>query len=134
MFAQWNIYALKDVLVGILDEAMEDGEEDKSTIRQILEIVEQEYMHDISLEQIADRVQLSPSYLSFYFKKETGRNFIKYLTVYRLEKAKELLRNTDIKVIAISEMVGYLNSSYFCLLFKNYTGMTPARYREEAAC
>ncbi len=129
-----NIYALKDVLVGILDEAMEDGEEDKSTIRQILEIVEQEYMHDISLEQIADRVQLSPSYLSFYFKKETGRNFIKYLTVYRLEKAKELLRNTDIKVIAISEMVGYLNSSYFCLLFKNYTGMTPARYREEAAC
>ena len=53
---------------------------------------------------------------------------------YDPEKAKELLRNTDIKVIAISEMVGYLNSSYFCLLFKNYTGMTPARYREEAAC
>ncbi len=129
-----NIYQLRDVLLDILGEAMPDEEGDRSTIEQILQIVEQEYMKDISLEQIADRVQLSPSYLSFYFKKETGRNFIKYLTVFRLEKAKELLRTTDIKVITISEMVGYLNSSYFCLLFKNYTGLTPARFREEASC
>lgn len=128
-----TIYALRDVMAEILDEVLPDTEEGPSTIRRVLEIVEQEYMKDISLEQIADRVQLSPSYLSFYFKKETGRNFIKYLTVYRLEKAKELLRTTDIKVITISEMVGYLNSSYFCLLFKNYTGQTPARFREEVS-
>ena len=127
-----NIYALRDVMMGILDEAMPDEEGEQSVIHRVLKIVEQEYMKDISLEQIADRVELSPSYLSFYFKKETGRNFIKYLTVFRLEKAKQLLRTTDIKVITISEMVGYLSSSYFCLLFKNYTGKTPARFREEA--
>lgn len=134
LFQCANIYALKDMMTAILDELLPDTEEGHSTIRRVLEIVEQEYMKDISLEQIADRVQLSPSYLSFYFKKETGRNFIKYLTVYRLEKAKELLRTTDIKVITISEMVGYLNSSYFCLLFKNYTGQTPARFREDVSC
>lgn len=130
-----DIYALKDALEEILDEALpaEDGESG-GAIRRVLAIIETEYMYDISLEQIADRVGLSPSYLSYYFKKETGRNFIKYLTVYRLEKAKELLRHTDTKVITVAEKVGYLNSSYFCLLFKNYTGMTPARYREESTC
>ena len=131
LFQCADIYALKDVMVGILEEAMPDTDNDRNIIRQVLKIVEDEYMKDISLEQIADRVQLSPSYLSYFFKKETGRNFIKYLTVFRLEKAKELLRNTDIKIITISEMVGYLNSSYFCLLFKNYTGQTPARFREQ---
>jgi two-component system response regulator YesN len=134
LFQCANIYILRDVMLGLMDEMLPDAEGGQSTIRRVLEIVEQEYMKDISLEQIADRVQLSPSYLSFYFKKETGRNFIKYLTMYRLEKAKELLRTTDIKVITISEMVGYLNSSYFCLLFKNYTGQTPARFREEGSC
>ena len=51
--------------------------------------------------------------------------------MFRLEKAKELLRTTDIKIVTVSEMVGYLNSSYFCLLFKNYTGKTPAKFRED---
>ena len=128
-----NIYELKTGLADILDEALEDMTDDNhSVIDQVIQIVEQEYKTDISLEQIADRVFLSPSYLSYYFKKETGKNFVKYLTVYRLEKAKELLRTTDIKVVTISEMVGYLNSSYFCLLFKNYTGTTPIKYREES--
>ncbi len=122
---------LREVMVDILDEAIADEDGGQSIIRRVLGFVEQEYMHDISLEQIADRVQLSPSYLSFYFKKETGRNFIKYLTMFRLEKAKELLRTTDIKIVTVSEMVGYLNSSYFCLLFKNHTGKTPAKFRED---
>ncbi len=129
-----TIYELRPKLLAIMDAEVLTREDDESSvIQQVLEMIEQEYRQDISLEQIADRVFLSPSYLSYYFKKETGKNFIKYLTVFRLEKAKELLTTTNIKVITISEMVGYLNSSYFCLLFKNYTGMTPVRYREEAA-
>ena len=126
-----DIHTLKDAVVEMLDEIMENENADQSITERVLAIIEQEYMHDISLEEVAERVGLSPSYLSFYFKKDTGKNFIKYLTVYRLEKAKEMLRTTDIKVVTISEMVGYLNSSYFCMLFKNYTGMTPTKYREK---
>jgi len=127
-----NIYELWDNMRRILSDTLEENTlDERNVIREVLEIVEKEFDKDISLEQIADRVFLTPSYLSYYFKKETGKNFIKYLTVFRLEKAKELLRTTDIKVTTISRMVGYMNPSYFCMLFKNYTGKTPISYREE---
>lgn len=131
LFSCNNIHTLQTEVVRMLDEVMKSDDLGLSITDQVLTIIEQEYMSDISLEEVAERVGLSPSYLSFYFKKDTGKNFIKYLTVYRLEKAKEMLRTTDIKVVTISEMVGYLNSSYFCMLFKNYTGITPTQYREK---
>ena len=66
---------------------------------------------------------------SYLFKKTTGMNFIKYLTSYRVDMAKSLLRTTKLKVGSICEMVGYSNVSYFCQIFKNHCGMTPAQFR-----
>jgi len=133
LFQCADVYALKDEFKSVLDEIMQDDKNSaEKAIDKVLEIIEGEYSKDISLEQIAERIFLSPSYLSYYFKKETGQNFIKYLTVFRLEKAKSLLRTTDLKIVAVSEQVGYMNSSYFCLMFKSYTGMTPTEYREES--
>ena len=126
-----DVDKLRQLILEMIDAVMIDGGSDNSVTNQVIDIVEKEYMYDIGLQQIADRVNRSPSYLSFYFKKNTGHNFVKYLTIFRLEKAKEMLKNTDIKIVTISEMVGYTNSSYFCMLFKNYTGMTPAQYREK---
>ena len=68
--------------------------------------------------------------MSTLFKVETGQNIVKYISKYRLEKAKELLETTTIRVGDVAEKVGYLNASYFISLFRNTTGYSPAKYRE----
>ena len=96
----------------------------------MLDIISNEYSEDIKLTSVAERVYLSPSYLSTQFKKITGQSFVKYLTDYRMKKAKQLLKTTDEKIGVISQMVGYQCVSYFCLIFKNHFDITPLEYRE----
>ncbi len=65
------------------------------------------------------------------FKKETGYNLVKYLTDYRMKKAKELLEESNWKIVDIGKACGYTNQPYFNKLFKNYYGVTPKQYREQ---
>jgi YesN/AraC family two-component response regulator len=62
------------------------------------------------------------------FKAHTGVSFMQYLTHYRIDKARELMREGKYKVYEISEMVGYPDPSYFCRVFKNVTGQPPTEY------
>lgn len=70
------------------------------------------------------------TYFSSLFKKETGRNFTDYLTELRMNKAKELLREKDIMVSDVAEMVGYNDLKYFSRLFKKITGISPSDYKK----
>lgn len=106
--------------------------EQKRVIRSVMEIVEKRYQEDISLQSIAEEVFLSPSYLSYLFKKEVGVSLIKYITMIRLDKAKELLRSGNMRISDIAARVGYQNYSYFNIAFKNNIGESPAQYREHA--
>lgn len=108
----------------------DDENKNKKVIKEIIGIIEENYMMDISLEWVADKVFLSPGYLSYLFKREVGQSLVKYITSYRLEKARHLLQNTNMKIVDICEKVGYNNVSYFCLIFKNYYGLSPAKFRE----
>jgi two-component system response regulator YesN len=129
-----NLSALKNLVLSILQNSSANYEKNdvnaKMIIAQVSSIIKTEYMKDLNLENVSERVFLSPSYLSFLFTKIMGMGFIKYLTNYRIEQAKIMLKNTDLKIISICENVGYNNVSYFCLLFKNHTGVTPMQYRE----
>ena len=89
------------------------------------------FRSDIGLEEIAEKVCLTASYVSFIFKKETGYNLVKYLTDYRMKKAKELLEESNWKIVDIGKACGYTNQPYFNKLFKNYYGVTPKQYREQ---
>lgn len=102
----------------------------RKVIGEVLEQIHRDYGQDIGLESLAEKACLSPSYLSHLFKKETGASLVKYITCYRLEKAGELLRRTNKRISDISQEVGYTSFAYFCSIFKNYYGKTPARYRE----
>ncbi len=68
--------------------------------------------------QIADDFFMNESYLSDLFKRETGSSFTTYLTKFRVEQAKNLLKQLDLKTYEIAEMVGYKNSKYFNKIFK----------------
>lgn len=86
----------------------------------------------ISLDEIAEHLYLNPSYFSRLFKKETGENFIEYVTRMKMEKAKELLHHAGLSIGSISDTLGYEHPSYFIKIFKTLMGMTPAEYREKS--
>lgn len=89
------------------------------------------YMNNITLNEVANEVNLSPFYLSNLFVQHAGVSFTDYLTYVRIEKGKELLKETDLKVYEIGEMIGYRNTTYFNKIFKKTTGLTPIAYRNQ---
>lgn len=87
------------------------------------------YMSDLTLDQVASTVNLSPNYFSSLFNQETGMTFIEYLTDIRMEKAKDYLRCSGKKISEIGFLVGYLDSHYFSYIFKKTQNCTPSEYR-----
>jgi Response regulator containing CheY-like receiver domain and AraC-type DNA-binding domain len=87
---------------------------------------------DLSMSNIAKHFYLSPSHLSRLFKQETTETFVEYLTRVRMEKAIELLKNTDMKVYQICEKVGITDPHYFSIVFKKSTGMSVNDFKKNA--
>lgn len=86
---------------------------------------------DISLNQVAASVNISPNHFSSVFKKETGETFIEFLTRVRMDKAKELLETTDLKSQEIGYKIGYRDPHYFSYIFKKTQNITPRQYRDK---
>jgi two-component system, response regulator YesN len=101
------------------------------TIKQILEYVNQNIELNLSLKTLSYKFAVNASYLGQLFKKETGVMFSSYLNNIRIERAKELLANSQMKVSEVSEKVGFLDPSHFYKLFRNSTGLSPAEYKEK---
>ena len=80
---------------------------------------------DLSLVSVSTEISVSPNYLSALLKKDTGETFKELLTKKRIETAKELLMDTNMKVREISEKCGYNDQHYFSYCFKKYTGVSP---------
>jgi YesN/AraC family two-component response regulator len=85
---------------------------------------------DASLDKMARKVYMTPSYLSMLFKVNTGKTFIEQLTDIRIDKAKDMLKNTCMRNYEVAEQVGYQDSRYFSQLFKKRVGLSPSQYRE----
>ncbi len=100
-----------------------------AVVKDTLRYIQEHCCEGISLHEVASNVHVNPNYLCQLFKNETGENFSFYLTELRLEKAKELLSSSDLKLYEIAEQVGYPNMSYFSRIFKKFTGKTPIDYR-----
>lgn len=117
--------------------AGEDMEEaaDSGTVRinaaqkLILDYICGHYTQDISLQDAARAMNYSDAYFCKLFKQCFDKNFIAYLSEFRVEKAKQLLCDVTINVKEISEKVGYRDSNYFAKVFKRITGVTPSEYR-----
>jgi YesN/AraC family two-component response regulator len=103
-----------------------------ATVEAALRAVHDGYTGPLSLESIAARIPASPSHLSRLFKKETGEALTEYITRLRVEKAKELLTDTDMPAYEVAETVGFNDPAYFSLVFKKHTGQSPHRFRGAA--
>ena len=85
----------------------------------------------LSLSTIAEELNVSSAYLSSLFKIQTGENLVKFITKYRVEKSKELLTQSNIRVGDIARAVGYISGSYYISIFRNHEGCSPIQYREK---
>jgi two-component system response regulator YesN len=97
-------------------------------VKTTREYLENHYADDISLEDMAEQVNISPQYFSKLIKKTTGFNFIDWLSMLRVKKAKELLTNSNLTVKEVCFMVGYKDPNYFSRIFKKRIGITPSEY------
>jgi two-component system response regulator YesN len=98
-------------------------------IDQVIRCIEQHYMDDIGIGQIAAELNVSANYLSTLFHKKTGCTFVKYLTKIRMLKAKELLVGTNLQIKQIAEQVGYYSTRHFTKLFTEMFGRYPSDFR-----
>lgn len=125
-----EIWLLK-ILDAIFDEIMKKKTSDSSNeLKLVLDYIEKNFYKGVTLEEVANYVGLSPCYLSKLFKRELEINFVTYVTECRIEKAKELLENTDMPVLNIALELGYNEPNYFSKVFKKIVHMTPSQYRE----
>lgn len=98
-------------------------------INKVVAYIEEKYCEPITLNEIADIVSITPTYLGILFREDKGCTFLQYLTNIRIEKAKQLLSTTDTLVNAIGKKVGYESEQTFIRNFKKLTGLTPNQYR-----
>jgi len=112
-------------------QALDEGHMPKSSaVERARTYIVQHVNRDLSLQEVADHVGMNAAYLSVLFKEETGETYIKFLTRYRMELAKMLLRK-GLKVNEVSERVGYHTYRHFSEVFKKCTGTTPGQFRDQ---
>ncbi len=128
-----EIKELKEVfserLIEICKFIKENSEIDIRTIKNSIEkYMTENYMKDISLENLSEYLGYSFKYTSILFKKIMGDNFKNYLSLYRIKKAKELMEEKEYKIKELAELVGYNSSNTFIRMFRKYEGVSPGKY------
>lgn len=99
-------------------------------IEKAKQFIDENYsIEELSQNQVAGIVSVSPGYLSVLFRRETGETFVEYLTGVRMDKAKYLLKTTPLKAYEVAYKVGYSDPHYFSLTFKKHEGCTPSEYK-----
>jgi two-component system response regulator YesN len=119
-----------DGLFGHMSVLGKGAETMSLAVKKTQSMIHEFYADGITLNEIADRLNLTQEYLGSQFHKEVGENFSTYIRNYRLLKAKELLIGTQLKQYEIAEKVGYADAKYFARVFKECVGMSPAEYRK----
>lgn len=99
-------------------------------IRKAIDYIENNYDKEISLQSLSAHLNLSKHYVCYLFKKETGDNITLYVNKLRIEKAKQLIVESNSKVKEIYDQLGYSDQQYFSKIFKKFTGMTVMQYRD----
>ncbi|NLN64100.1 MAG: response regulator [Clostridiaceae bacterium] len=111
----------------------ESKKQQRNLLTQAIRFIDKHYSEEsISLNRVARKVNISPNYFSAIFSQEIGQTFIEYLTGKRIDEAKRMLRQTDMRSSEVAIAVGYRDPHYFSFVFKKVSGLTPNEYRRES--
>lgn len=136
LFLMHNLDDMEDLLCRVIRQICTYAKENQQSpatmlASQIIDYIQKEYGNvGLTLTSVATRFDLTPSYLSVFFKNNVGDTFLNYLTRLRMDKAKELMRTTSLSIVEISEKVGYASANSFTRSFKKLEQITPSQYRE----
>ncbi|MBO2942416.1 response regulator [Paenibacillus sp. F411] len=116
----------------LLFDAMKNvmNQTNRRVIEQVKHYIQTHYAEKVSLQELAEQVAMSRTYLANYFKQETGMTIWSYLIEVRMQKARELLLNSSLKGYEIALQIGYENGTHFSQLFKEYYGLSPIEYKK----
>jgi AraC-like DNA-binding protein len=103
----------------------------KALFEAVRDYVEQKYQEPLTRDSVAEQFYISPNYLSQLFQKEGKIKFNEHLNYIRLERAKFLLKEYDMKVKEVAHRCGFTDSNYFCRVFRNQTARSPSDYRTQ---
>lgn len=133
--ANITLHNKKEYIIGVFEKITNFINDNKkfhneNLYNHMIQFIQENYKKDLSLNMIAEMIGFSPSYISWIFKDVSGMNFIDYLNSYRVEKAKDLLKENELSIGEIAETVGFNNANYFIRVFKKYEGITPGQYKK----
>lgn len=128
-------FEVKQVKKKQIMKECEDVSENNCSIEKIEEGIRENLLDvNLSVASLAEFLKITPSYLSRFFKRKTGKGVLEYIHECRVEKAKEImLQNPDVKAKEVAEAVGFANLATFIRVFKKREGITPGQFREEMA-
>jgi two-component system response regulator YesN len=126
---------LKAACIGRLEQIIADMRDTRemeinSLSAKVKKYIIENFNKDICMDDAAKETNLSYHYFSKFFKDSTGKSFVEYLTELRVDKSRELLRQTNDSIKEICYKIGYSDPNYYCKIFKRVTGMTPTEYRD----
>lgn len=126
-----EVLALVESLIVEFEKRISENKSgNRDEVERAKSYIYEHYNEEISVEILAELVYLSPGYFSYIFKKETGQNLSRFVRIYRIEKAKELLDTTNMKIVQVCKETGFSNVSYFCKNFREYYGCSPEQFRK----
>lgn len=123
------VFQIADVLFEVTDPG---GAHAADRIAEVLNYIERNLHKGVTLEDAAEFARISPCYLSRLFRKEMDTTFIAYVKAQRIERAKVLLRDSDLPVGNVSLDLSFSDANYFCKAFKKEVGLSPSEYRRQA--
>ncbi|KAF0819555.1 MULTISPECIES: response regulator transcription factor [Cytobacillus] len=125
-----NRVELSTIITSIFKDKEETYTDVSGQFQKILQYVHDHIGQEVTLKHIADHMFLHPQYIGQLFKAELNQTFTDYLTDERLKRAKNLLKNTNLKVYEVAQLSGYKSPKHFMALFKQEVGVTPKEYRK----
>ena len=100
-------------------------------LRKVIELIETKIEDDLSLEEMAESVNLSTAHFSHMFRSSTGQSPYKFVLGRRVDRAKDMLRNSDFRVLDVAVACGFKTQQHFARVFRQLSGLSPTEYRHD---
>jgi two-component system response regulator YesN len=122
---------LSNTIIAVLEKVIDDKKQlDTKPIREAKQFIQENYKKPITIEEVSTKIGFNATYFCSIFKKDTGYTFLEYLSEIRMNKAKDLLKETNYSMSVICEQVGYSDIKHFTKTFTKHTGLKPNEYRK----